>query len=103
MAETNQLIDVRVRTLGEILDDAYRLFLQDLGPLTFLSFLFGVPAAACFFWALTRPAPDFSWYLPVATAALLLATAVGAGACQELLRQRASGRRASSWSCIRAS
>ncbi len=102
MASPTKLIDVRVRTLGEILDDAWRLFLLDAGPLLFLMSIFSAPWAAAGLWTLTRSSSDWQWLWPLITAILLLLGAWGPAVCQEYLRQRAAGRRPTVRSALRA-
>jgi hypothetical protein len=98
-------VDVRPRTTGEILDDAWRLYLADAPLLGCLSGLFIVPAAIALLMLLTQPVPD-NWLarflLPMLTACLLPLTGLGAGACQELFRRRAEGTPATLVGCLRA-
>lgn len=86
---------IRPRTTGEILDDAWRLYLADAPLLLALSGLFAVPAAAALFVVLTRPRPEsllLQLVLPGAAALLLPLTGLGSGACQEVFRRRAAGQ-----------
>jgi hypothetical protein len=98
-------VDVRPRTTGEILDDAWRLYLADAPLLWCLSGLFTVPAAVALLMLLTQPVPA-NWLvrclLPMLTAGLLPLTGLGAGACQEVFRRRAEGKSASLDECLRA-
>jgi hypothetical protein len=98
-------IDLRPRTTGEVLDDAWRLALADAPLLWALSGLFVVPAASALLLLFTRPAPEslFDRFLLPAFAALLLPlTGVGSGACQELFRRRVGGERVTLTACLRA-
>lgn len=88
-------MDIRPRTTGEILDDAWRLYLADAPVLLALSSLFAAPAAVSVLLLLTLPRADdapLPWLLPAVAAAALLATGLGAGACQEAFRLRAEGK-----------
>jgi hypothetical protein len=91
---TNDLPDIRPRTVGEILDDAWRLYLAQAPQLLVLSGLYNVPAAVALVLLLTRPAPEDlveRVVLPAVTATLLVLTGLGSGACQEAFRRRAEG------------
>jgi hypothetical protein len=102
---TNPTIDLRPRTAGEVLDDAWRLALAEAPLLLALSGLFAVPAAAALLLLLTQPAPDSSlgrYVLPALTALLLPLTGLGSAACQELFRRRAAGERVTLGVCLRA-
>jgi hypothetical protein len=96
-------ITIRPRTTGEILDDAWRLYLRDAPLLLALSALFTVPFAITFLLLLTRPRPQsvvLQLLLPVLAALLLPLTGLGSGACQELFRLRAEGKRAGLGVCL---
>jgi len=102
---TDATIDLRPRTAGEVLDDAWRLALADAPPLLALSGLFAVPAAVALLLLLTRPTPDSilgKCLLPALAALLLPLTGLGSGACQELLRRRTGGERVTLRGCLRA-
>jgi hypothetical protein len=103
MAE-NQAVDLRPRTVGEILDDAWRLALADAPVLLFFGALFLVPAFAVILLLLAWPAPAGPHHalLPAAAALLLALTGVGSGACQELFRRRAEDRPAPAGACLTA-
>ena len=85
-------MEIRPRTTGEILDDAWRLYRADAPVLLALSSLLAVPAAVCVLLLLTQPAGAWPWLLPAIAAAALLATGLGSGACQEAYRLRAEGK-----------
>jgi hypothetical protein len=92
MATASQ-IDIRPRTVGEILDDAIRLGLADAGTLLALSGLFLVPALVVILLLLALPASGKTWQtlgLPALATVLLPLSGIGSGACQELFRRRAS-------------
>jgi hypothetical protein len=97
-------IIIRPRTTGEILDDAWRLYLGDAPLLLALSGLFTVPFAVAFLLLLTWPRPQsvaLQLLLPGLTALLLPLTGLGSGACQELFRLRAEGQPAGPAACLR--
>ncbi len=91
----SETVEIRPRTTGELLDDAWRLALADYPWLGLLSGLFLVPFFCVALLLLTRPAPE-GWItkplLPALAALLLPLTGLGSGACQELFRLRAEGR-----------
>jgi hypothetical protein len=93
MMET-EAVDLRPRTSGEILDDAWRLALAEAPPLLFFSTLFLVPAFAVVLLLLATPIPAHAGQavLPALAALLLPLTGLGSGACQDLLRRRAEGK-----------
>jgi hypothetical protein len=96
-------LDIRPRTTGEILDDAWRLYLADAPLLLALSGLFLVPAASALLLLLALPKPQTPWLallLPALTAALLPLTGLGSGACQEAFRRRAESKTATLLSCL---
>jgi hypothetical protein len=102
---TDATIDLRPRTAGEVLDDAWRLALADAPLLLALSGLFAVPAAVAVLLLLTLPTPDSlagRYALPALAALLLPLTGLGSGACQELFRRRAAGERVALGPCLRA-
>jgi Domain of unknown function (DUF4129) len=103
MASAHSL-DIRPRTAGEILDDAWRLYLADAPLLLALSSLFLAPAFLVTFWLLTRPVPQgLSQLLWPCLAALLLPLAgLGSGACQEVFRSRAEGKTPGLIACLTA-
>ncbi|HZU37189.1 MAG TPA: DUF4129 domain-containing protein, partial [Gemmataceae bacterium] len=95
-------IEVRPRSTGEILDDAWRLFLARPAFLLALSAPFTVPWAAALLLVLTQPASrNFleAMVLPAIAAALLPLTGLGAGACQEAFRRLAQGKTPSLAEC----
>ncbi|HXG10662.1 MAG TPA: DUF4129 domain-containing protein [Gemmataceae bacterium] len=88
-------VEVRPRTTGEILDDAWRLYLAHAPQLLALSGLFRVPAAVVLLLLLAGPVPEAStarWLLPALAATLLPLTGLGSGACQEACRRLAEGK-----------
>jgi hypothetical protein len=95
---------IRPRTAGEILDDAWRLYLANAPLLLALSGLFTVPAAVALLLLLTQPRPAgvvLPLILPAVTAALLPLTGLGSGACQEVFRLQAEGKPAGLFVCLR--
>jgi hypothetical protein len=102
---TDATIDLRPRTAGEVLDDAWRLALADAPLLLALSGLFAVPAAVALLLLLTLPTPESfpaRCVLPALTALALPLTGLGSGACQELFRRRTGGERVTLGTCLRA-
>ncbi len=93
-------MDIRPRTAGEILDDAWGLVFADAPALLALSGLFTVPAAAVLLLLLTLPTELPPFVLPLLAALLLPLTGLGSGACQALFRARAEGRAASTAGCL---
>ncbi len=102
---TDPTIDLRPRTAGEVLDDAWRLALAEAPLLWSLSGLFAVPAAVALLLLLTQPVPTSllgRCALPALTGLLVPLMGLGSGACQELLRRRSSGERVRLGACLRA-
>src|SRR5262245_25044961 len=95
-------VEVRPRSAGEVLDDGWDLALADAPLLLLLGGLFQVPAFAVLLVLWSQRGPDgFGQVLLPALAALLLPlTGLGSGACQELLRLRAEGRRVGLGACL---
>lgn len=96
--------ELRPRTTGEVLDDAWRLALADAPALLALSGLFAVPTFVVLLLLLTWPAPAnllVRLALPALAALLLPLTGLGSGACQELLRRRLEGTRVRLGGCLR--
>jgi hypothetical protein len=82
-------LDLRPRSTGEVLDDAWRLALRDAPLLLLFSSLFQVPAFILFLMLMTQPsASGTRALLPASVALVLLLTGIGSGACQELFRRR---------------
>jgi hypothetical protein len=101
MAEAG--VDLRPRSTGEILDDAWRLALADAPLLMLFAALFLVPAFCVVLLLLARPAAGAGQLLLPALAALLLPlTGIGSGACQELFRRRLEDQPAGAMDCLRA-
>ncbi len=104
MAPTAQ-VEVRPRTTGEILDDAWRLYLADAPLLLATAGLFTIPAALTLLLLLTRPAPEAWWkqvLVPALVAGLLPLTALGSAACQQAFRRRADNQVPGLADCLRA-
>ncbi|HZY84429.1 MAG TPA: hypothetical protein VFE78_06340, partial [Gemmataceae bacterium] len=100
----SEQVEIRPRTTGELLDDAWRLALADYPWLGLLSGLFLVPFFCVVVLLLSRPAPE-NWavrlLLPALAALLLVLTGLGSGACQELFRLRAEGKPVGPAPCLR--
>jgi hypothetical protein len=99
-------LEIRPRTTGEVLDDAWRLALADAPLLLALSGLFAVPALAALLLLAALPAPQTwatRWALPALAALLLPLTGLGSGACQEVFRRRAEGLPVTLGGCLLAS
>jgi hypothetical protein len=99
------LVTLRPRTSGEILDDAWRLYFGDAPQLLILNGLFLVPAFAALLLLLTQPVPETvgaQAILPLLAGLLLPLTGLGSGACQDLLRRRAAGDLAPLGACLAA-
>src|SRR5579885_570040 len=103
MASGNS-VDLRPRTAGEILDDAWRLYFADLPVLLALSGLFLVPVSVALLLLLTRTPESLAAraVLPALTALLLPLTGIGSGACHEVFLRRADGRPVSLSGCLGA-
>jgi len=99
-----QALEIRPRTTGEILDDAWRLYLADAPRLLLLHGLFHVPAFSLLLvLAATQPPWLIVRLLLTLLAALALPlTGLGSGAVQERLRRLAENRDASLAECIGA-
>src|SRR5438128_1527837 len=98
-------IDLRPRTAGEILDDAWRLALTEAPLLLVLSGTFAVPFFAALLLLLTRPVPESTLgqiVLPLLVALLLPLTGLGSAACQELFRRRAAREPVTLGGCLAA-
>lgn len=98
-------VDIEPRTTGQILDDAWRLYLADAPLLLALAGLFLVPASIALLMLLAQPLPAGSmgkWLLPALTALLLPLTGLGSGACQEVFRRRMEGGEPELRACLSA-
>jgi hypothetical protein len=97
-------VEIRPRTVGELLDDAWRLALADAPLLLALAWLFTVPALAALVLLLALPVPGwpFRAVLPALAALAWLLTGLGSGACQEVFRRRAEGQPATLGRCLGA-
>jgi hypothetical protein len=95
---TDVPVEVRPRTAGEILDDAWRLYLADAPLLLALSGIFLAPAFLTFLWLLTHQRPAF--FIAAGVAILIQLTGLGSAACQEAFRLRAEGKPASLGGCL---
>jgi hypothetical protein len=95
-------VDVRPRTLGEILDDACRSALADAPVLLFFNALFLLPAFAVVLVLSTVSTPSgiAQVVLPACAALLLPLTGLASGACQELFRRRAKDEPVAVRSCL---
>lgn len=96
-------MDIRPRTTGEILDDAWRLALADAPLLLALSGLFLAPAYLVLLFLLTQAPPAAAlppFVLPALLALLLPLTGVGSGACQAVFRRRAEGQTVTLPGCL---
>jgi hypothetical protein len=96
--------EVRPRSLGEILDDGWRLYFADAPLLLALSGLSLVPAAVVLLILLTEPTGTGAdrWLLPAGAALLLPLTGLGSGACQEAFHYWAEGEQPGVAECLRA-
>jgi hypothetical protein len=98
--------EVRPRTAGEILDDAWRLYLAN-GPLLLaLSSVFAAPLCITLFCLLTGPMPASVWQRllwPALAAVAVLLSGLGSGACQEFFRRAADGAQPTLGECLGAS
>ncbi len=107
---SDRILDVRPRSTGEILDDAWRVYAADAPQLLLLLGLFHVPAFCALLLLVTYTAnTPATWVdrllmaaLAALCAALLPLTGVGSGACQEFLRRRADNRPAPLLACLGA-
>jgi hypothetical protein len=99
-----QALEIRPRTTGEILDDAWRLYFADAPRLLLLHGLFHVPAFSLLLvLAATQPAWLVVRLLLTLLAALALPlTGLGSGAVQERLRRLAENRDATLAECVGA-
>ncbi|MBL8793373.1 MAG: DUF4129 domain-containing protein [Planctomycetia bacterium] len=98
-------LDIRPRTTGEILDDAFRLFWADAPVLLALSSVFLMPALLVVLLQVGWPAGESllrPMLLAAALATALPLTGLASAACQEVLRRRAEGQRATLGSGLRA-
>src|SRR5439155_21112933 len=94
MSSFRSEIDVRPRTTGEIMDDAWRLYFADIPALLLLSGIFYVPLAVLGLLLVTGPPSDnimTKLWLQLITALALPWTGIGAGPCQEAFRRRPEG------------
>jgi hypothetical protein len=84
-------VDIRPRTLGENLDDAWRLAFADAPLLLLFNSLFLVPIFIVMLVLLAQPVPSglVQGVLPALAALLLPLTGLASAACQELFRCRA--------------
>src|SRR5258708_2827773 len=98
--------EVRPRTAGEILDDAWRLYLAN-GPLLLaLSSVFAAPLCITLFCLLTGPLPASGWQRvvwPALAAMAVLLSGLGSGACQEFFRRAADAAQPALGKCLGAS
>lgn len=100
-----QALEIRPRTTGEILDDAWRLYFADAPRLLLLHGLFYVPALSVFLLLVASPPPAslfLRWLPPFVAALLLPLSGLSSGALQERLRRLAEGRDARPTECVGA-
>ena len=97
-------MEIRPRSTGEVLDDAWRLALADAPLLLLFSTLFLIPAFTVVLLLLAQPAPSGlgQCVLPALAALLLPLTGLASGACQELFRRRAADEPAAASDCLAA-
>jgi hypothetical protein len=97
-------VEIRPRTTGEILDDAWRLALADASLLLLFGALFLVPAFTVLLLLLAQPVPSgfAQCGLPALAALVLPLTGLASGACQELFRRRAADEPVSARDCLAA-
>jgi hypothetical protein len=98
-------VQARPRSTGEILDDAWRLYLGDLALLLALTGLFLLPAAGVAIWLAAGPYPESGWgraVLPALAALLFPLTGLASGACQEAFHLRAEGHAPRLRECLTA-
>ncbi len=97
-------VEIRPRSTGEVLDDAWRLALADAPLLLLFSTLFLIPAFTVVLLLLAQPAPSGlgQCVLPALAALLLPLTGLASGACQELFRRRAADEPAAASDCLAA-
>jgi hypothetical protein len=96
-------MEIRPRSTGEILDDAWGLAWADAPVLLALSGLFTIPAAVIGLLLITQPAPapvseKLLW--PGLLALLLPLTGLGSGACQAVFRRRAEEQPVTLLGCL---
>jgi Domain of unknown function (DUF4129) len=101
---SSQSLEIRPRTTGEILDDAWRLYFADAPRLLLLHGLFHVPAfSVVLILVASQPSSFFlKLLLPFAAALLLSLTGLGSAAVQERFRRLAEGRDATLRECVGA-
>src|ERR1700683_411345 len=98
-------MEVRPRSTGEILDDAWRLYRSNAPLLLAATGLFMLPAASALALTLTQPPGEARWLRwpwPALAALLLPLTGLGAGACQEVFHRWTEDRPVSLSRCLRA-
>lgn len=91
------------RTIGQLLDDAWRLALREAPQLYALISLFAVPAVIALLLLLTRPSPEGLWQqgvVPAMAALFLTLTGLGSGASQHLLQRRQNEKNVRLRSCL---
>jgi len=95
-------VEIRPRSTGEILDDAWRLALADAPVLLLFGTLFLIPAFTVLLLLLGQPVPAGIGQcgLPALAALLLPLTGLASGACQELFRRRAANESAAASGCL---
>ena len=102
---TQLSVEVRPRSTGEILDDAWRLYVADAPLLLAIAGVFVAPGLLGFLWLISHPRPEALWLqilLPALVAALVLLSGLGAPAFICAFRIRAVGESPSITTCLRA-
>jgi hypothetical protein len=101
---SDDILDVRPRSTGEILDDAWRLYYANAPQLLFLHGVFAVPAFSCLLLALTLPPSrgGEGLLLAILAACAVPLTGIGSGACQEWLQRRSERRSVQVRECLAA-
>ena len=98
-------MNIRPRTTGEILDDAWRLYLADAPVLLAMGTVFVMPAAVVLLLLLAWPTPE-PWagrlVLPGVVALLIPLTGLSSAVCQEAFRLRADEQPIRWRPCLRA-
>lgn len=101
-------VEIRPRTTGEIMDDAWRLYLSNGPTLLLLSTLFQAPLAMLVLILITtRPPENFlaQLVLPAVTALAVPLTGLGSGACQAAFHVWSEGlfpQGIPLWACLRS-
>lgn len=102
--KTHVPIEIAPRNVGEILDDAWRLYRADMAPLLMVSGLVLVPCAALLLLWLTQPAGGswVGWLWLAGLGVLLPFTGLTTGICQEIYHRWGEQQPATLSACYRA-